>query len=690
MAGAATALLLATTSSAALGQALPDDSADAEHSDIVVTASGDLDRARAELARIPGSASVVDNSVVERGRASNAEDVLAFVPGVFAAATSGNSANKISIRGSGLNTFYQGYSLGLRYLYDGLPITGPGGTQEDLLNVAAVDHTEILNGSNAFSYGALSLGGAINFITHTGRTSPGFFASAEIGSYGHRKYQASAGAVIGDTDIYASVLRNEREGFQRDSPNKGEDYIFNIGHQVNDRLAIRFIARHRWEHLFNGSTLSLAQIEADPRQNRLISGRRKKGTTLLIGKIDYEVDDRSRLEFGVGYNHYPLYNGWKTVAPQDWRSTDLSVSLRYLRHGDTLFGLPLDTTLAFSGTWLVDGDVTGYDIVGEDTNFRQYTKYTGSRDISASLNNVLHLDDRLSVSTGLSVINVKRDVRILETVRANTTDFPLAVNYDKAYFAPRIGLLYDAGDAIQLFGNVTKSVDPPVTWQLGSTGNPYVRPLNPQRATTAEIGARAGLEGISGSLTLYRTWVKDELLTVIIQPATETSEAVTANANASPTIHQGIEAALQWRLWQNDAGHSVNLRQTYTYSDFHYRHDPDFGDNLLPSLPDHVYQAELQYDHRLGFYAGVNVRAMSGYFVDYANTLRAPSVTIWGAKLGYADPDGRYRAYLDFRNIGDKRYPAAANTAYDLHGVDSPNFYPGDGFAVYGGVAFRL
>lgn len=101
---------------------------------------------------------MVDNREIERGRAANAEDVLALQPGVFAQATSGSGANKISIRGSGLNTFYQGYVLGIKFLYDGLPLTGPGGTQEDMLDMASVDHTEVLYGANAFKYSALSLG----------------------------------------------------------------------------------------------------------------------------------------------------------------------------------------------------------------------------------------------------------------------------------------------------------------------------------------------------------------------------------------------------------------------------------------------------------------------------------------------------------------------------------------------------
>lgn len=76
--------------------------------------------------------------------------------------------------------------------------------------------------------------------------------------------------------------------------------------------------------------------------------------------------------------------------------------------------------------------------------------------------------------------------------------------------------------------------------------------------------------------------------------------------------------------------------------------------------------------------------------MDYANTLRAPAATIWGARAGYEEPDKRWKVFVDLRNIGDKNYVAASNTAYDLKGVDSPNFYLGDGFAVYSGVSFRL
>ena len=656
----------------------------------------EAEKAKERLKNVAGTASVVNNAEVERGRAQNAEDVLAYQPGVFAAATSGTGANKISIRGSGLNSFYQGYSLGIKYLFDGLPITGPGGTQEDFLTLTGVDYTEILNGANAFAYSALSLGGAINFVTHTGRSAPGNSISVEAGSFGYRKYQASTGGVSasGDTDYYLQYTHNQRDGFQRNSPNSGEDYIFNLGHKFNDRLETRMVIRHRGEELRNGSTLTLAQLAADPRNSTsTASARRKKGTTLVTSKTTLTLDDNSKFELGFAYNDYPLDNGWiYSDQPGIWRSKDFTTSLRYLRTGDTLFGKLSDTTISYSDTRLLDGDVTGYNQVnGVRTSERQYTKYSGSRDTVLSVSNALHLNEQLTLSSGLSLIEVGRNVRIeRSTLPASTLPFPRAVEYTDRSLAPRLGLLYQATPTLQVFGNVSRSVDPPVTWQMASTGVSYVRPLRPQKANTAEIGLRASSENHDGSVTLYRSYVSDELLTSIASPAVGATPALIANTNASKTIHQGIEAALNSKLWKSNDGDRLSYRQAYTFNDFYYRNDQRYGQNQLPSLPRHVYQGELLFQQAGGFYSGVNVRAMSGYYVDYANTLKAPSAVIWGAKFGYEEPGKKWKAYLDFRNIGDKRYAAAANTVDNARGLDSPNFYPGDGFSIYSGVTYRF
>lgn len=646
-------------------------------------------KAERQLAKVPGKTAVIDNKDVEKGRASNAEDVLALQPGVFAQATSGSGANKISIRGSGLNSFYQGYVLGIKFLYDGLPLTGPGGTQEDMLDMAAVDHTEVLYGANAFNYAALSLGGAINFVSKTGRTDPGNYARFEAGSFGYRKQVLSTGGVVGDADYYVSVNHNERDGYQHNTPNEGQGVAANFGYVFSPKLQTRFFLRYREETLTQGNTLTKYQLKHDPRSNAVPFGRKKDGSTLLGSKTLYTFDDDAKLEIGLGYNDYPLLNGWRySATPQQWRSKDINLTLRYQRQGDTFLGLPSDSTVAFSTTRAYLADV--------DSHFRstgrkqQETDYTGSRDTVFSLGNELQLTDDLWLSSGLSFIEIRRRADIQYSSSTNTTAFASGVDYQEHDIAPRIGLRYQLTPAFELFGNVSRSVDPPVTWQLGSTGTPYIRDVRPQKANTVEFGIRGGQGIFDGSLTLYRSWVQKELLSVVVRQASATQDQLVATSNGSSTLHQGLEAGLNALLWDGPEGDTVTLRQAYTYNDFHYRHDATFGDNELPSLPRQVYQAELEYRQASGFYAQLNARAASSYYVDFANSWSAPSYTLWGVKFGYQAPSEKWEVFVDARNLTNERYATASNTAYDAKGQDSANFYPGDPINVTTGVAFRF
>jgi len=651
--------------------------------------ASEAQKAERQLAKVPGKTAVIDNHEIEKGRASNAEDVLALQPGVFAQATSGSAANKISIRGSGLNTFYQGYVLGIKFLFDGLPLTGPGGTQEDMLDMAGVDHTEVLYGANAFNYSALSLGGAINFVSKTGRTDPGNYARFEAGSYGYRKQVLSTGGVEGNADYYVSLQHNERDGYQDDTANKGQGIVANFGYVFNPKLETRFFLRYREETLSQGNTLTKYQIKHDPTSNAVPFGRKKDGTTLLGSKTTYTFDDNAKLEVGLGYNDYPLYNGWRySATPQDWRSKDINLTLRYLRTGDTFLGLNSDSTVTFSTTRAYLADVKSHS---KATKIKQQeANYTGSRDTVFSLGNELQLTDDLWLSSGLSFIDIKRKAEIEYTTGVNTTAFPNGVEYEERDVAPRIGLRYALTPEFELFGNVSRSIDPPVTWQLGSTGTPYIRDVRPQKANTVEFGIRGGHGIFDGSLTLYRSWVQKELLSVVVRQATATQDQLVATSNGSGTIHQGIEAGLNALLWEGQGGDTVTLRQAFTYNDFHYRNDATFGDNELPGLPRQVYQAELEYRQATGFYAQLNARSASSYYVDFANSLAAPSYTLWGAKFGYEAPNRKWEVFVDARNLTNERYATASNTAYDAKGQDSANFYPGDPINVTTGVSYRF
>jgi len=178
--------------------------------------------------------------------------------------------------------------------------------------------------------------------------------------------------------------------------------------------------------------------------------------------------------------------------------------------------------------------------------------------------------------------------------------------------------------------------------------------------------------------------VRHELLAVEVVPN------FTSEFNASATVHQGVEAGLDSTLWESAGTGKLSLRQAYTFSDFHYRDDDKFGDNRLPGIPMHYYQAELRYDWPSGFYAGVNTQMASKVQVDYANSYHADEYALLGARLGWNSPKHDWQTWLDLRNLTNKRYAATVTPTYNDAGKDNARSTPGEGFGVYAGVSYSF
>lgn len=697
-AGALAVLIAGTTQGVQAEQSRQSDSQEPKLGTVVIQGArqqAPVEQAKAKVEEIAGGASVVDNAEVEKGRSANLEDVLALQPGVYAQ-SAGNDAIKISIRGSGANASPGYFREGTKFLFDGLALTGPGGTPYELLDTAGTSHTEVLRGANAFEYGALSLGGAINMVTHTGKTSPGHYARLEFGSFGWRKQQLSTGGEIDNGDYYLSLSNYEREGYQDYSFSKAKGVVGNFGYRFTPDLETRLIVRYRTEHHENSATLTKAQLKDDPTQTNPLNPIQKAtadkhGSTWIGSKTTYRLDDDSKVEFGLVYHNYPqVLSERSSVNPNFWSWRDINTSLRYLRSDQVFGGRQSDTTLSLSNTTHLAAAVKTYN--GTTGALLKDTDYGGSSDSVIALGNELELTERLWLSSGLSLVNVRRDIDVTFSDRVNTSGLPAHYTRDNWSLAPRLGLRYYLTPDIQLFGNVSRSIDPPSSWSHSQSGptNNFAKPLVEQKANTVELGIR-GRQGIfEGSLSVYRSWIKQELLNVEIVAAAPGRPAVNSTSNSSPTIHQGVELGLNTQLWEGDAGDEVVLRQSYTFNDFHYENDDRFSANELPGLPRHIYQAQLQYQHPSGFYAGLNVNSVSRAAVDYANSFYAPSYTLFGARLGYEAPDDRWSVYLDLKNLTDEKYATAISPLYDVAGVDSRGLYPGDGFGAFTGVSFRF
>jgi len=662
-----------------------------------------LEDAETRLAQVPGASNVVDMRRPLQGRVASNQDVLAYQPGVYAQ-SAGNEGVKISIRGSGINRAPGAHASGLYAMLDGLPLTGPGGKPYELLEPLWLDHVEVLRGANGFDRGALALGGAIDYVSHTGYDAPLLQVRYGMGSHGYRQRQVSSGQVLGDFDYYLSLTDARSDGYQDHTSSSSQGVVANFGYRFTPNLETRFYLRHRETENDLAGRVTRRSIEHDPRAANPTYvardyNRDQPGSTFIGNKTTYYIDDDSSLQTGLVYHDYPMDlregpNRLKVAY------TDVSGTFDYKRR-DTLWGLESHSTLGLRVTQhlpnagaseFVRIPVNKTANYAPGTRIRNFT-YQGS-DSVLHLGNDLEIADDLWLTTGLAAIYTRRESAVTYPDGGGKTSL-----HDWDY-APRLGLRYQLNKDVQLFGNLSRSVEGPHPWSLIYSSNRVFGPdsgvatgaqrepieLRNQTATTLELGGRGDSALGLWSLAWYYAQVRHELLSVL----PDANATTPYELNASPTVHQGLEASLQSTLWSRDGVGRLSLRQAYTFSDFHYRDDQRFGDNRLPGLPMHYYQGELRYDWPLGFFAAFNTQLVSKAAVDYANSYYADPYALFGATLGYNAPKDDWQAWVDMRNLTNQHYAATVTPGYDDKGLDAARSTPGEGLGVYFGVSWSL
>ena len=660
-----------------------------------------LQKAQEVLAKVPGGTYLVSSTQLELGKSATTEEIFALVPGVYAKSP-GNEGTKVSIRGSGINRGPGAHASGVHVLLDGIPFTGPGGTPYELLEPLWLDRAEIFKGANGFDQAALALGGAVNYVTKTGKEVKPLQLRYELGSRGFQKYALSSAQNIDDLDYYISINSSSYDGYQQHSQGESRGIAANIGYQIDPQLETRFYFRYRETEHQTPGRLTKAQIKNDPRAanayNLQYDAKRiQPGSTWLANKTTFNFDHGGTLQASLAYHHYPI-DIQESPYRTDVEYSDVTAQLSYLQPYH-LFGLNSRAKASIrSTTHRPDSGVTeslrfntnGYAV---GTITRQYT-YRGSDNV-IQLSNESEIHPNLWLTTGVATIYTQRGSEVYYPA---THEKLSESSWD---VAPRLGVLYQIHPTLQVYSNFSKTVEPPHPWSLIWSSNQYFPQgsgpavgrqrapihLNHQKAQTFELGGRGETTIGIWDLNYYYSKVKNELLSVEISPM---PNPVIAESNASDTIHQGIEAGLSSKFFSHDRLGDLSLRQAYTYNDFRYKNDPVFGKNQLPGLPKHVYQAQLRMDFCNGLFTSLNTEYASQIPVDYANSFYTDAYNTWGMSIGYQPASQKWNTWIDFKNIANQHYAATVTPGYNDKGLDVARSTPGESFSTYAGIAFNF
>ena len=661
--------------------------------------SGSPEETAKQKTQIPGAFTVRTADDIELGRASNFEDLLQRVPGVFLQSENGAEVSKISIRGSGITS--EDEPLGVMFLLDGLNFNqGDGETILEDFDVASLSYAEVFRGADAFKYGALTLGGAINLVPFTGYNAAPFQVRLEGGSYGFFRGDMSGGAVQGKFDEFGAIGFRAREGFREHSREDTEVLFADLGYKFSEQVENRFYLTLDLTDRNLPGGLTKSEMENAPSQaNPLAMAQdwnKEWSYARLADKLSIRTDE-IQFDAGAFWFHRDLEN--RGFFSPDFRqgiemfySDNFGGTLNFVSRRE-LFGQRNILTIGLSPQF-EDEHSQNYE------NLFGHTGATTARGEGISVNVPVYLEDQFYVAPQLSII---AGAQAIFAERHFIDEFLIDADGNQSNrqnfwgFNPKLGAIYEINRQIQAFMNFSRSWQPPsldnlVEFTEGPNSSVVYTPLQPQHAWTIELGTRGEYSRIQWELSLYRSWLRDELLELNDRFGNDIG-----TTNVERSIHQGIEASVEIELLReifipkqgSFSGDRLSFDQSYTLNDFHFDGDSVYGDNRIAGIPIHVYEAQLLYEGPFGFYAGPNVQCnLSRYPVDEANTLFADSYVLLGFRAGFRRSNG-FSVFIDCRNLTNQRYAASIDVIADARTEPNPEiFHPGDGRSFYGGVSW--
>lgn len=624
------------------------------------------------LAVIPGGSNLIFPE--DEGRLATLQDALDYQPGLIVQNFFGGSDQpRLNIRGSGVQS--APLSRGITLLQDGLPLNdADGGFHISLLEPRESKIISVRRGANATSSVSNTLGGELDFISYTGSDETGRLRY-EYGSFGRQGWHGAIGG-------------NKTEQWDGRLSISGDRFSGYRAHSSSQRNAIRANVGFEQPGFTNRTWLNWTDLRFD------VAGTLSQSATKNNPKAIYpmiRVRDPRRSVEQARLANYSVWQGqgWQQELGLWAQHThdNFVTPVVYVLSGGNTYGTLWLSSLSVSQFNYRIGLSTEYSNMSRDLrqNRRETSsdgKLIGSYAMAAANQNVVlgadwQATEHWYFSAGLKGIHALRDVI--------PRDNRQVVRQRWWLMTPKLGGIWSPLPQFRGFSNLSWSHEAPSFREIISN-NGVINRLAPQQAITLEIGGdgRLGM-GVNWDLSLYRSIIKNELITYYDQEGNSTG---TFNYRHK-TLHQGIEAGLKGDFPLNDA--NLEYRMAWTYNDFRFL-GGEYQNKRIAGIPPQQISAEILYKWQY-WRAGPNihwspVRTPVDHMNRYDIQFRDKYI-VWGFKVDYQHPNG-WSTYLSLDNLTNKRYATASIAGREVTSANSNTLFPGGGRSVNGGVTYHF
>ena len=666
---------------------------------VLVTAERVKADVETQRALTPGGVTVVEGAELYQRHVANLADMLRFVPGVFSESAYGNDELFFSSRGSNLDAVDYDKN-GVKLLQDGLPVTTADGNNHNrVIDPLTARYATVARGANGLTYGASTLGGAIDFTSPTARNSAPLSAAFDGGSFGSLNGRVTLGGVRNKVDGLLTVEGRHFDGYRDNSGQERFGLYANAGWHPSATTNVQLFGTYVNNDLKLPGALTRAEVDADPDQASAAAldggyGKQVK-TGRFAAKVTKSFGNNGLLSAGLSYEGQSLFHPivsqifvdfdgpgpnspvevFSLLIQTDHR--DLGAMVRYDRRvgsHDLLAGVNF-------GKGSVDGG--NYRNLHGQPNGLAESYNSDADSVEAFAMDRWRVSERWTAVFGAQVVSAARDVLVTNAITGAVT------NPDARYTTlnPRAGLIASVNHAGEIYGNVSRLFEAPTTFQLIDQVRGGNETLDPMSGTVAEVGWRSKAGQTQGmrltwDIAAYYARIRDEILS-LDDPNAPGNSLVT---NIDKTTHAGIEALVGSSFSLGDK-HRIDPQISVTLNRFHFADDPLYGTNRLPAAPRYAARGEILYRHASGIYAGPTFDFIGQRYADFANSYTVDRYGLMGLRAGFNGR--RWEVFGELRNLFDTDYIATLSVL-NVAAPDARVLYPGAPLSAYTGLRFSF
>ena len=666
---------------------------------VVVTAEQVRAEVEAQRSLTPGGVTVLEGEDLYRRQVNSMADMLRYAPGVWAESNNGNEELFFSSRGSNLDaTDYD--KNGIKLLQDGLPVTTADGNNHNrVIDPMTARYASVARGANGMTYGASTLGGAIDFVSPTARNSAPLSVFLNGGSFGSQNGRVTVGGATPTLDGLVTVEARRWDGYRDHSQQERQGVYANAGWRPSSTTHVQLFATYVHNDLQLPGALTRAELDANPDQAAAAALTGNYGkvvkTARVAAKSTWSLGANSSFVAGVSYEGQSLFHpivdrvfvDFDGPGPNppvevfslliDTDHRDLGAMVRYDRR--------IGRHALLAGVNYGDGTVKGgnYRNLGGRPNGLSQNVDNRADSVEVFLLDRWQASGRITAVFGAQAVSAARDVRTT-TVSTGAVSNP---NNRFSSINPRAGVIASLNGAGEAYGNVSRLFEAPTTFELQNDIRGGNATLDPMSGVVAEVGWRSRTNQATGTrmtwdVSAYYARLRDEILS-LDDPAAPGNSLTT---NVDKTTHAGVEALLGATV-EAGATHRIEPMVSVTLNHFRFDGDPTYDTNTLPAAPAYAARGEVIYKHASGVYAGPTFDLIGKRYADFANSYTVDAYGLMGLRAGLSGR--RWEIFGEVRNLFDADYIATVSVL-NIANSGSRVLFPGAPRSAYTGVRFSF